>query len=363
MKKLYIVSIFLLSMFLSYDFAEAQNRRRGSRISKQKNRMISRYRGGSVGDFSRKRYISIGGSLSAFNYFGDLAPKPSALSTDISFTRPGIGIVGLYRFGPRYSVRGTLSYGRLKGDDFDSADPADENARYRYVRNLQFRNNIFELAVTGVVDIIPNMGTFVARPTFVPYVFGGLAVFYHNPQALVPETDVNNGNAAFENAGQWVDLEPLGTEGQYISGSGVSPYKKIQIAIPLGIGVRYRVNHALDLSFEIGYRQLFFDYIDDVSGNYVDLGLFTDDLTRALSDRSREANAVESGEVRDLSVANRIITYTGADGRTYQVIAGYGDAHPESIRGNASDNDIYVVTSFQLTYILGGSLFGGAKYR
>ena len=304
-----------------------------------------------------KKYTTVGVSINAMNYFGDLAPKDQILSTNLSFTRFNVGIFASRRFGPRFSVRGSFHWGRLKGDDFESADPDQDPDRFRYVRNLQFRNDIKELSFTGVIDFVENLSTYRSRKNVVPYAFAGVAVFHHNPRALVPEVDVNNGNAPFPNAGDWVKLQPLRTEGK--------SYKKVQLAIPFGGGVRFKLDERWDLAFEIGYRYLFFDYIDDVSGDYVDLGSLPNDLARALSDRSREVIAVESGEIRRTGViSNPMQSYVSSgDGNTYTTIAGYGREGRDNIRGDKDDKDIYIVTGFHLSYVLRSSRFRRAKFR
>ena len=71
-----------------------------------------------------------------------------------------------------------------------------------------------------------------------------------------PATDLA-GNP-MPNAGEWVDLQPLGTEGQHSdqqegdANYGTKPYKRLQIAIPGGIGARFRLNEVFDISAEIG---------------------------------------------------------------------------------------------------------------
>ncbi len=339
-----VAGLFLLICFLlSAQSAFAQ------RINSQKTRS-SRYT-------INKKYTSVGFSLNGINYFGDLAPKDQIFSTNLGLTRLDLGIFAMRRVGPRLSVRASFNWGRLKGDDFESADPNDELARFRYVRNLQFRNDIKELAIVGIIDFTENLSTYRSRKSVVPYGFAGIAVFHHNPKALVPEFDVNNGNAPFPNAGEWVSLAPLQTEGV--------TYKKVQLAIPFGAGVRFRMNERMDLSFEIGYRYLFFDYIDDVSGGYVDLGSLPNNLARALSDRSREVNAVESGDLRATGlIPNRLESYVSPfDGNTYTNIAGYGREAIENIRGDENDKDIYVITGFSLSYVLSSSRFRRAKFR
>lgn len=331
---------------------------------KSNNLKISNYRG-SIKSFANKRYFAFGGGINVINYFGDLAPASGWASTDLKFTRPGISLFLDYKYAPRVSFRLAFDMGTITGDDFVSADPDDELAKYRYIRNIQFRNRIYDLSFQVKIDLLTNRGTYISRPTFNPYLFGGVGVFYHDPKAIAPETD-QLGNTIPE-AGEWVALQPLGTEGQYSDAYDVKPYSKVQISVPVGLGFSYKLSNNLDFSFEIGYRILFTDYIDDVSENFVDLGIFDNPLARALSDRSQELIAVRSGEPRDFE--NVILpntteyTYTSPyDGNTYTVFAGYGDGNPSSIRGNSSDNDMYFVTSLKITYIFGGT-FQNAKFR
>jgi hypothetical protein len=333
-------------------------------LKKRNSLRISNYRG-SIKSFANKRYFAFGGGINILNYFGDLAPKSQWASTDFKFTRPGLSLFVDYKYAPRVSFRLALEMGTLTGDDFVSADPDDDKAKYRYIRNIQFRNRIYELSFQAKFDLLTNRGTYLSRPVFNPYAFAGIGVLYHNPKAIAPETD-QLGNPIPE-AGTWVALQPLGTEGQYSDAYDVKPYSRIQISLPVGLGFSCKLNNNIDFSFELGYRILFFDYIDDVSRNYVDLGIFDNPLAKALSDRSQELNAVKSGEPRDFEnvilPSTRYVTYTSEqDGNTYTVFAGYGGDSPYNVRGNSSDNDIFFVTSVKITYILGGT-FQNAKFR
>ncbi|MCZ6901097.1 MAG: hypothetical protein O7F74_12745, partial [Bacteroidetes bacterium] len=153
---------------------------------------------------------------------------------------------------------------------------------------------------------------------------------------------------------------------------GVKAYKKFQIAIPVGIGARFRLPSNFDLAFEIGYRHLFTDYLDDVSRGYVDLGILDSELAKAMSYRSMERTAVVAGQDRDFTLINNTVSTipydSEGDGQSYTVFNGFGQRRdgegvdPGNIRGNKMNNDIYFVTSIQLTYILGGK-FGRAKFR
>jgi hypothetical protein len=351
MRKLLLIAFALLLLF-SVPEANAQINRKSV---KKNNKRISSYRGRKSWFGKEKVYNMIGLSVNAFNYYGDLSPKPGSFSTDISFTRPAVGIVFSHRFGPRYALTAGFTYGTLKGSDNESADKGDtENGVFRYQRNLSFRNRISELSVVASFDLFENSATYISRANWTPYGFVGVAAFLHNPQAQAPAFDMN-GNALPE-AGEWVDLQPLGTEGQNAQllptdvNYGNDPYKKLQIAIPFGIGVRFRLTEVLDFSVEGGFRWLFTDYIDDVSRNYVDLGVFGNDpLAKAMSYRTSE-------------VATPTSTYVGRDGQSYTILPGYGQEHPTNKRGGSNANDIYMVTTFKLTYILGKD-FHRAKFR
>jgi len=354
MRKTVAGIIFLAFLIGFYNEATAQLNRRT--IQKNNRRMAS-FKGKRFG-FKNKAYSAFGFSLGAFNYYGDLAPKPKSVSTDISLTKPSVGVSLMHRFGPRYTLLGEFNYGSIHGSDAESADFNDtENGRYRYQRNLSFRNRIKELTVVAYFDLFENTGRYISRVKWTPYAFAGVTGFLHNPQAKAPATDLF-GNALPE-AGQWVDLRPLGTEGQYSqlestdANSGIKPYSKIQVAIPIGIGARFRLNDVMDLWAEVGFRYTFTDYLDDVSRNYVDLGVLDSPLAKAMSYRSNEL---------DPSQLPAKESYVGRDGVTYSNIPGYGREHYSNNRGSKNDKDIYMVTSLRLTYIIGATLHR-AKFR
>jgi hypothetical protein len=284
-----------------------------------------------------KRYTSIGVSVNAMNYFGDITPAESFTSTDLQFTRYNLGVHLTRRLTPRFSSRFSFNYGRVRGDDYDSQNPTDNNARFRYLRNASFRTSIYELSAIGMIDLIENRQSYLRRPEFVPYVFGGVAGFYYNPKTQAPDD--------FGGPGNWVALQPLQTEAK--------SYSLIQIAIPFGVGFRYKASPRWDVSFEIGYRYLFTDYLDDVSGNYADPSALPSDLARAIANRTTEVNSA-SGQTRDLprvlsDIGYDIITKQDANGFSYQTVQGYAAGDK---RGSPNEKDWYLVTGFHFNYIL-----------
>lgn len=364
MRKIFYLVVIAALCLTCYDSYSQFNRR----TIKKNNRRIFTYRGDKFHFGKDKRYTALGISLNALNYYGDLAPRPNRISTDISFTRPALGISVSHRFGPRYTLTGSFMYGTLRGSDAESADKKDgTNGVFRYQRNLSFRNRIKELSVVASFDLFENSSSYMSRVHWTPYVFFGVAVFHHNPQAQVPTTQVD-GITPFANAGEWVNLKPLGTEGQNATllptdvNAGIKSYKLIQPAIPFGIGVRLRINQVVDIAGEFGFRYLFTDYIDDVSQSFVDLGVFGDnELAKAMSYRS-----FELAEFNPATSSVMLHTYTGRDGQQYSVLPGYGEEYKNevtsNVRGNKNDKDIYTVFTIKATYILGKTLHQ-AKYR
>ena len=261
----------------------------------------------------RKQYNSVGFSIGAVNYFGDVTPVTNFTSFRPGATRLGAGVSITRRFYPRLSGRFGLNYGRVTGSDELSTDGvSDPNARFRRNRNFTFRNDIFEASAVAIVDLIENRNNYLKRPDFVPYIFGGIAGFYNNPQGLYSD-------------GSYVDLQPLKTEGQ------ADAYSKYQLSIPFGGGIRYRINRNFDASLEVGFRKTFTDYIDDVGGKYAKISAIS-----ATPQQLYFGNGITKSQVGEFA------GFTGQNDPTNT--AQRGDS------GNKTD--WYVVTGVTLNYIL-----------
>lgn len=324
-----------------------------------------------------EKYWTLGVQVNAANYFGDLNKLESYTATRIDYTRPSFGIQATKKLSTRWQLRGSLSYIRLRGDSYTNKTPNSINELARYGKNLHFRNSLYELGLTAMYEFKQSKGRFYRRQYFTPYVFGGIALFYHNPRAKTP-LDYNGPGAG---AGEWVALRPLSTEGQGLPGYG-KKYGLFQPAIPIGAGVKFRINDRLDLGFEVGMRILFTDYIDDVGGEYPNMFDLRDNLGEnaelaiRMSDRSLEERAAVSENQRDIDKVIAAIggsrTNTGHgslnDENNYQTLIVNGKVinrlNEYGIRGQVrgdgngkasngfSNNDIYVVTGFHLNYIL-----------
>ncbi|WP_137088980.1 hypothetical protein [Mangrovivirga cuniculi] len=346
----------LVILFLSISVADTYAQGRRGRQT------VSNFRGFKKKFDRRFQYTTIDIGIGAMNYFGDITPTSSSFSTDLKFTRPAFTLSVTRRLGQRFQASGFFTYGTLRGDDFESADPNDDDGQYRYVRNLSFRNRIFQVGARAELFLYSNNGTYVTRNDWNPYIFAGVSAVFHNPQGKVGEVD-SWGNTLAE-AGEWVDLEPLGTEGQYSDAYNVEPYSKTIIAVPFGIGTTFKLTNSLNLAVEFEYNLLFTDYIDDVSGYYVDLNELNSDLARAMSYRSDEDFSSE-GEARP---GNSLMTSANMENvGGYNVYRGFGSRGGEgdlaNMRGNQDDNDIFIVTRVKLSYILGSGRIRRSKFR
>ena len=255
----------------------------------------------------RTKNFFIGVGLGATNYLGDLDDNLSP-----KFTRPGFAVMGGYKFHPHMSVRLTFAQGWISAkDQVGAAAPTDP----RWRRNLSFRSPLSEMAATLHYEFFGNSRRFTYRPKWSPNIFAGVGVFYFNPRAQI--------------GGEWFNLQPLGTEGQFLPGAGTiypTPYKLVQIAIPFGVGVRYRLTDKLDIHLEMGFRKIFTDYLDDVSDVYPNI----DDLA------AQNPVAAQLSDRIDRSVYPE------------------GAAFHNGIRGHAGfgNQDWYVLTMVSATYIL-----------
>ncbi len=192
-------------------------------------------------------------------YSGDLAPRELGLY--FNSLHPAIGIFGRVNPHRMLSLRLGLTQAKVSGDDVNSAYPD---------RMLNFRSSVTELALSAEISPL-QLGDYRQRLVVAPYVFGGAAIYRFNPQALYD--------------GNWINLQPLGTEGQGLAGYEPK-YSLTQVAVPLGVGLKFTFRQAWSLGAEFGARKLFNDYLDDVTSaqvNYLDVLTGNGTLAASLS--------------------------------------------------------------------------------
>ncbi len=363
MKKLvlFFAALFLIGTLTSED-ALAQ-KRKPSKRSKAR-----RASGGRLGGYGKGKkfpkiykYVTLGGVVGYSNYYGDLAPN-TGVSTAFHLNTPYLGVFATKRLNNILTLRANIGWARLFSDDYDVDYTVNASYNGRYLRNLHFRNNILEGMVTMTVDLFSTNKGAQRRPLLNPYVWGGVGFFLNNPQAMGPR------GTRF--AEQWYDLTPLKTsaQGQLGNPSAASAF---QVMVPVGIGARYRLNDLFDVGFEIAFRYTFTDAIDDVvSTGYPDIKSLDSELARRLSNRTGEIQSAISGDTRQfLRPNNSVVSFNDPslaaslksqtiDGIQYTTLDGVNSSTP---RGNEG-RDGYLVTSFQLHYILTNVRFGPRRY-
>lgn len=231
----------------------------------------------------RYSYFRVGVSAGVTNYLGDLDDDLT-----IKYTKPGLGLQGAYRFSPNMEARFNFFQGWLGATDANSVDEV------RQSRSLSFRSPVTEGSFTMAYNMFSLRRGYRFRPKWNPYIFAGVGIYKFNPQAQI-------GNV-------WFELQPLGTEGQYLPSTLTrtypKPYALTQVCIPMGIGTSLTLNRNWDLLFETGFRKLFTDYLDDVSGRYPDMAQLaaSNPTAAALSLRSdwSEMYRFKRGDKNDL---------------------------------------------------------------
>ncbi len=212
-------------------------------------------------------------------YSGDLSPKEFGVY--FQEVQPAYGVFARFSSSRVGALRLGVSRGTLTGDD---------SKHNREDRGLAFRTRVTEFSLVGELNLF-RIGTARNRG-MVPYLLGGVAAFQFNPEA------------PFD--GDYVELQPLGTEGQGLPNYD-DPYRLTQFAVPLGAGVKIMVNEQLTIGLEFGGRLLFTDYLDDVSNtevNYFDVlegnGELAARLSRpTLEDPAEDTIYCRGGEYND----------------------------------------------------------------
>ncbi|HTC00230.1 MAG TPA: hypothetical protein VK705_06065 [Ferruginibacter sp.] len=169
-----------------------------------------------------------------------------------------------------YGLRLEATYGTVSASDADLKSVASSTDG-RYQRNLSFRSRIEELALVAefypLYIFVDWANTKYDPPKLSPYILAGVGVFHFNPQAQ-------------DSLGNWVDLQPLHTEGEGIV-PGRPNYKLTQINFPVGFGLKYELTPKINIRAELMWRILQTDYLDDVSTTYVDPSVFKNNLPPA----------------------------------------------------------------------------------
>ena len=265
--------------------------------------------------------VSFGVGVS--NFLGDLGGSKGIgthgfKDLKIQPTRPSLAASYKYMITPGFSVRGNVIWGYVSGDDAQTKNLIRNN------RNLSFRSMIGEISALGQFfpwgeRVTPHYkisgvgGT--AYFTLAPYLFTGVGVTFFNPK-----TKFN---------GDWVALQPLGTEGQGLAGRP-DKYKRYTMTFPIGAGVKYMIDRQWSLSLEFSLRYTLSDYVDDVSTSYY------------LPSEIQNAYGPDAAALSDRAI-DPTLGWTG--------VMTYSDGRNNYLqRGNPNYNDAYMFAIISVHY-------------
>lgn len=193
--------------------------------------------------------IEVGTFSGMTNYMGDLQVN----NIEADAARMVYGVFARFNTSEYFAFKANLYQGKIHSADRYSIMALDID------RDLDFTTDITEASIYAELAII-TFGT--KRTVATSYIFGGVSGFYFNPRTTYK--------------GRWIDLQPLGTEGQ---GLAEHPHKqkydRYSYAIPFGMGFKFNITRRFCFGLELGLRKTFTDYLDDVSTTYPDYLTFS----------------------------------------------------------------------------------------
>lgn len=286
-------------------------------------------------------YSSVTFGVGTSTYLGELNAYSVPFKSLFTLPRWNVGLGYTRQFTPNFAARAMFTWARVVADDYTFSKSNPEKYALQYIRNLHVRNDIKEFAITGIYNFIADGRNSSARAQFTPYLFGGLALVAHSPEAKTP-TERNTASSQYD-PGTWVKLQPLHTEGQGQPGYQ-KPYSLVTMAIPVGIGARYRLNENFNIGAEVGYRMTFTDYLDDVSGTYASPDALQG-LASVMADRRNEPDAARVNMARDVKLQE--LKQTNPELFTTPARGGGPNKFPK---------DGYLLTNFSIQYIIPGKI-------
>lgn len=281
--------------------------------------------------FNKSLSLDLGAGTA--QYFGDIYPTNNLYSFT-STVRWNVSSNLTWQFSPLFSLRTGFAWVRISGDDFViaknnmNAKPLSDAFDLQFLRNLHFRNDIKEFSFIGLINLSNGFSNRTSnRPNQTPYLFSGINLFLNQPMVREKYNILTNSK------GEWTNIN-------------ISQINSnLALSIPIGLGIRKKLNSKLDLVAEISYRVTFTDNLDDIIKEP-----YTNS-NNALENRSTERIAAQFGEDRakkfnEISNRQGFPSFTGI-GANLPPTIGHPNPFPE--RGD-DGKDSYLTTSLRLRY-------------
>ncbi len=193
----------------------------------------------------------IGVQLGMSNLVGDIGKTNYVLQRPVLSNIPDYGIPFygglLYRmnFNPYQTLRFNIGYSHIQFIDVTAKE------EYRRNRKLWGTNSIMEVDALFEYNFFPVNDEQTGMLS--PYVFGGLGAMIASTPQLIVENDFRRVNE--------VAQTPL-TPDDFITTQRYESGKSLTMAIPFGVGLKYKFNYNWALFGEFMFRPTFSDSID-----------------------------------------------------------------------------------------------------
>lgn len=168
---------------------------------------------------SNAQIHEVGVFLGGSNYIGDIGP-----TTYIAPNEPAFGILYKWNKSPRHSWRASFTHAKIAAAD------ADSDMSSRVQRDYAFSNSMNEISL-GLEFNFFDFNLHDSKTKFTPYIYVGIDLL--NYKGLYFDNDVPKSKSNYNS-----------------------------IAVPVAVGVKYRIADKLILGFEIRPNYSFTDDID-----------------------------------------------------------------------------------------------------
>ncbi|WHF50552.1 DUF6089 family protein [Chryseobacterium gotjawalense] len=195
----------------------------------------------------------VGVQLGMSNLVGDIGRTNYILQKPVfsNIADYGIPFYGgiLYRmnFNPYQTVRLNLGYSHIQFID------ALAKEQYRRNRKLWGTNSIVEADLVFEYNFFPVNDE--QKSLLSPYIFGGLGAMLANTPQLIVENDFNRTSGAAK-------APDPNNPNDFVTNTTYSSGKKLTMAIPFGVGLKYKFNYNWALFGEFMFRPTFSDAVD-----------------------------------------------------------------------------------------------------
>ncbi|MHA6247574.1 outer membrane beta-barrel protein [Pontibacter sp. CAU 1760] len=149
-----------------------------------------------------------------------------------------VGVGALYKLSPYLGASAQLEHTRLGASEKDPSRPL----------NVSFRSEVISLTGTAVVNLLDSYagsGGYRSRHKrfIVPYVRAGAGLIYYTPTSYPGQGDLKDSQTTY-------DPE--------------RDYPAIAAVIPVGAGLRFRLNDEFSVATELMYNFTTTDYLDNI---------------------------------------------------------------------------------------------------